>query len=181
MMRPRPDISFADLSAQLAASFSPSPSVSATVSKPELLAAYEMMLLCRQFENACNQAYMQGTGSSRARADAVATVPCALRCNPKRARGLTDALAPPRAAGRRRPACLAPRPPAPPPPPRLPASAGLIRGFMHLDNGQETIPAMLADCVKQGDIKVSYYREHTHALASGVSGEAIMAEVRDAP
>ena len=50
---------------------------------------YEMMQLCRQFENACNQAYMQGN----------------------------------------------------------------IRGFMHLDNGQESIPAMLADFIKKEDIK----------------------------
>ena len=72
-----------------------------------------MMQLCRQFENACNQAYMQG----------------------------------------------------------------FIRGFMHLDNGQETIPAMIADTLKKGDIKYSYYREHTHALASGVDAGAIMAEL----
>merc|ERR1719284_1301839 len=52
-----------------------------------------------------------------------------------------------------------------------------IRGFMHLDNGQETIPAILADNIKKGDKKVSYYREHTHALASGVSPDAIMAEL----
>jgi TPP-dependent pyruvate/acetoin dehydrogenase alpha subunit len=50
---------------------------------------YEMMQLCRQFENACNQAYMQGN----------------------------------------------------------------IRGFMHLDNGQESIPAMLADFINKDDIK----------------------------
>ena len=29
------------------------------VSKESLLESYEMMMLCRQFENACNQAYMQ--------------------------------------------------------------------------------------------------------------------------
>jgi len=56
--------------------------------------AYEMMQLCRQFENACNQAYMQGN----------------------------------------------------------------IRGFMHLDNGQEAIPALIADTIKKGDKKLSYYR-----------------------
>jgi 2-oxoisovalerate dehydrogenase E1 component len=71
------------------------------------------MQLCRQFENACNQAYMQGN----------------------------------------------------------------IRGFMHLDNGQETIPAMIADTIRQSDIKHSYYREHTHALASSVSPDKIMAEL----
>ena len=54
-----------------------------------LFLRYEMMQLCRQFENACNQAYMQGN----------------------------------------------------------------IRGFMHLDNGQESIPAMLADFINKDDIK----------------------------
>lgn len=83
------------------------------VSKMDYLKAYEMMLLCRDFENACNQAYMQGN----------------------------------------------------------------IRGFMHLDNGQETIPAFIADSIKKNDIKFSYYREHTHALASHVSPDKIMAEL----
>lgn len=83
------------------------------VSKADMAKAYEMMLLCRQFENACNQAYMQGS----------------------------------------------------------------IRGFMHLDIGQETIPALVADSIRTSDIKFSYYREHTHALASGVSADAIMAEL----
>lgn len=31
-----------------------------TISKEDQLRSYEMMQLCRQFENACNQAYMQG-------------------------------------------------------------------------------------------------------------------------
>ena len=83
------------------------------LSKEDALDCYETMQLCRQFENACNQAYMQGH----------------------------------------------------------------IRGFMHLDNGQESIPAMLSDSIKKSDIKHSYYREHTHALASGVSGDKIMAEL----
>ena len=59
------------------------------IASEDLEKAYEMMQLCRQFENACNQAYMQGN----------------------------------------------------------------IRGFMHLDNGQESIPAMLADFIKKEDIK----------------------------
>jgi TPP-dependent pyruvate/acetoin dehydrogenase alpha subunit/pyruvate/2-oxoglutarate/acetoin dehydrogenase E1 component len=84
-----------------------------TVSKEDMLKAYEMMQLCRQFENACNQAYMQGH----------------------------------------------------------------IRGFMHLDNGQESIPAIVSDCLKKDDIKYSYYREHCHAIASGVSPNAVMAEL----
>ena len=84
-----------------------------SLSGDDLLKAYETMQLCRQFENACNQAYMQGH----------------------------------------------------------------IRGFMHLDNGQETIPALLGDSLKNGDIKFSYYREHTHAISSGVDSGAVMAEL----
>jgi TPP-dependent pyruvate/acetoin dehydrogenase alpha subunit len=52
-----------------------------------------------------------------------------------------------------------------------------IRGFMHLDNGQESIPAFVGDSVHKGDIKYSYYREHTHALASGVAPGRVMAEL----
>jgi 2-oxoisovalerate dehydrogenase E1 component len=55
--------------------------------------------------------------------------------------------------------------------------AGNIRGFMHLDNGQECIPAFVADSIKSGDKKYSYYREHTHAIASEVSCDKIMAEL----
>lgn len=84
-----------------------------TIEKEKLLDAYEMMQLCRLFETACNQAYMQGH----------------------------------------------------------------IRGFMHLDNGQETIPAFVSDSIRKDDKKYSYYRDHTHALASGVSADAVMAEL----
>ena len=49
--------------------------------------------MCRQFENACNQAYMQGS----------------------------------------------------------------IRGFMHLDNGQETIPAFVADSIRKVCFDVHVY------------------------
>ena len=72
-----------------------------------------MMQMCRQFENSCNQAYMQGH----------------------------------------------------------------IRGFMHLDNGQESIPALVADSIRKTDLKHSYYREHTHAIASGVPADKVMAEL----
>lgn len=54
---------------------------------------------------------------------------------------------------------------------------GKIRGFMHLDNGQESIPGLVDYAIKTGDKKFSYYREHTHALASGVDPGAIMAEL----
>ena len=115
-MRPRPLISWEDVKRQLLVHFQYSPSEIAkyeNLSKEDMLKGYQQMQLCRLFENACNQAYMQGN----------------------------------------------------------------IRGFMHLDNGQETIPALVADSIKKGDKKHSYYREHTHAIASGVSCDKIMAEL----
>lgn len=42
---------------------------------------------------------------------------------------------------------------------------------------QESIPAMVGDSITNGDKKMSYYREHTHALASGVDAGKIMAEL----
>ena len=54
---------------------------------------------------------------------------------------------------------------------------GKIRGFMHLDNGQESIPALVDYAIKKQDKKLSYYREHTHAIASGVDPGEIMAEL----
>eukprot|EP00584_Thalassiosira_punctigera_P013754 CAMPEP_0172551846 /NCGR_PEP_ID=MMETSP1067-20121228/41508_1 /TAXON_ID=265564 ORGANISM="Thalassiosira punctigera, Strain Tpunct2005C2" /NCGR_SAMPLE_ID=MMETSP1067 /ASSEMBLY_ACC=CAM_ASM_000444 /LENGTH=814 /DNA_ID=CAMNT_0013339693 /DNA_START=231 /DNA_END=2675 /DNA_ORIENTATION=- len=54
---------------------------------------------------------------------------------------------------------------------------GKIRGFMHLDNGQESIPAFVDYAIKNGDKKYSYYREHTHAIASGVDPGEVMAEL----
>jgi 2-oxoisovalerate dehydrogenase E1 component len=115
-MRERYIVSWTDLRQQLSESFGMSTSELAkydTVGKDALMKGYETMMLARNFENACNQAYMQGH----------------------------------------------------------------IRGFMHLDNGQETIPAMIADSIRKDDIKFSYYREHTHALASEVPPEKIMAEL----
>lgn len=115
-MRPRPHIDWTNLRARLEVEFGLSEKQLKkyeSLEEAALCKAYGMMQLCRQFENACNQAYMQGH----------------------------------------------------------------IRGFMHLDNGQETIPALLADAIKPGDIKFSYYREHTHAIASGVDAGAVMAEL----
>ena len=53
--------------------------------------------------------------------------------------------------------------------------AGKIRGFMHLDNGQESIPALLGNAIRKTDLKHSYYRDHCHALSCGVDPGAIMA------
>jgi len=54
---------------------------------------------------------------------------------------------------------------------------GKIRGFMHLDNGQESIPGLVDYAIKTQDKKFSYYREHTHALASGCDPGEVMAEL----
>jgi pyruvate dehydrogenase E1 component alpha subunit len=54
---------------------------------------------------------------------------------------------------------------------------GKIRGFMHLDVGQETVSSVVADSIRKSDIKHSYYREHCHAIASGVDPNKIMAEL----
>ncbi len=52
-----------------------------------------------------------------------------------------------------------------------------IKGFMHLDNGHESVPALVGDSLKASDKKVSYYRGHTHAISSGVPMEKVMAEL----
>ncbi|KAL7558923.1 hypothetical protein ACA910_015500 [Epithemia clementina (nom. ined.)] len=54
---------------------------------------------------------------------------------------------------------------------------GKIRGFMHLDNGQESIPGLVDYAIKNGDKKFSYYRDHTHAIASGCDAGEVMAEL----
>jgi len=119
MRPPLVDFDWSNVSNQLKESFGYSSeeieayAASVDGNKEALMKIYKDMQLARGFENACNQAYMQGK----------------------------------------------------------------IRGFMHLDNGQESIPALVASSIKNGDKKYSYYREHTHALASGVSPEAIMAEL----
>ena len=62
-MRPRPSIDFSNLRARLEVEFGFTDEQLKqydTLSKEDVTKAYEMMQLCRQFENACNQAYMQG-------------------------------------------------------------------------------------------------------------------------
>jgi TPP-dependent pyruvate/acetoin dehydrogenase alpha subunit len=48
---------------------------------------------------------------------------------------------------------------------------------MHLDNGQESIPGLVDYAIQNGDKKFSYYREHTHAIASGCAPAEVMAEL----
>ena len=55
--------------------------------------------------------------------------------------------------------------------------AGAIRGFMHLYNGEEAIAVGVMRVLAPHDAIVSTYREHGHAIARGVSMNALMAEL----
>ena len=52
-----------------------------------------------------------------------------------------------------------------------------IRGFMHLYIGEEAIAAGVMQALAPADAVVTTYREHGHALARGVSIDAVMAEM----
>ena len=56
-------------------------------------------------------------------------------------------------------------------------SATKIRGFVHLYIGEEAIAAGVMPALEPDDAIVSTYREHGHALARGISPDAIMAEM----
>jgi len=52
-----------------------------------------------------------------------------------------------------------------------------IRGFCHLYIGQEAVLAGAMSVLKQEDSMITAYRDHAHALAKGVTPNAIMAEL----
>ena len=52
-----------------------------------------------------------------------------------------------------------------------------IRGFLHLYNGEEAVAVGVMHALAPQDAIVSTYREHGHAIARGVSMDAIMAEL----
>jgi pyruvate dehydrogenase E1 component alpha subunit len=56
-------------------------------------------------------------------------------------------------------------------------SAMKIRGFLHLYIGEEAVAVGALSALTPADAVVSTYREHGHALARGVSAEAVMAEM----
>lgn len=56
-------------------------------------------------------------------------------------------------------------------------SATKIRGFLHLYIGEEAVAAGAMQALAPGDAVVSTYREHGHALARGLDGGRIMAEL----
>ncbi len=55
--------------------------------------------------------------------------------------------------------------------------AGLIRGFLHLCNGEEAIAVGAMHELTNEDAIVSTYREHGHALARGLPMGGVMAEL----
>ena len=56
-------------------------------------------------------------------------------------------------------------------------SAGKIHGFLHLYVGEEAVGVGVHRTLEPDDGVVATYREHGHALARGVSPEALMAEM----
>jgi pyruvate dehydrogenase E1 component alpha subunit len=56
-------------------------------------------------------------------------------------------------------------------------SAACIRGFVHLYIGEEAIAAGVMPALGPEDRVVATYREHGHALARGISMNAVMAEM----
>ena len=55
--------------------------------------------------------------------------------------------------------------------------AANIRGFLHLYIGEEAVAVGAMQALQPEDAIVATYREHGHALARGVSADAIMAEM----
>ena len=52
----------------------------------------------------------------------------------------------------------------------------LIRGFLHLYDGEEAIAVGVMQALADEDAVIATYREHGHALARGVSMDRMMAE-----
>jgi pyruvate dehydrogenase E1 component alpha subunit len=56
-------------------------------------------------------------------------------------------------------------------------SAGKIRGFLHLYNGEEAVAVGVMQTVQPADAIAGTYREHGHAIARGISMRSLMAEL----
>ncbi|WP_449042808.1 pyruvate dehydrogenase (acetyl-transferring) E1 component subunit alpha [Paracoccus sp. (in: a-proteobacteria)] len=54
---------------------------------------------------------------------------------------------------------------------------GLIGGFCHLYIGQEAVVVGLEAAAKEGDKRITSYRDHGHMLASGMAARGVMAEL----
>lgn len=56
-------------------------------------------------------------------------------------------------------------------------SAGQIRGFLHLYNGEEAVAVGVMQSLQPADAIAGTYREHGHAIARGISMRVLMAEL----
>src|SRR6267143_1838533 len=56
-------------------------------------------------------------------------------------------------------------------------SLGKIGGFCHLYIGQEAVGVGAISAIRKDDYVLTSYREHAHAIAKGISPEAVMAEL----
>lgn len=56
-------------------------------------------------------------------------------------------------------------------------SAGKIGGFCHLYIGQEAVAIGSISAIRKKDYVLTSYREHAHAIAKGISPNAVMAEL----
>ena len=56
-------------------------------------------------------------------------------------------------------------------------SASEIRGFLHLYVGEEAVAVGVMNALEADDAVVATYREHGHAIARGISMNAVMAEM----
>ena len=56
-------------------------------------------------------------------------------------------------------------------------SAGKIGGFCHLYIGQEAVAIGALSAIRKDDYVLASYREHAHAIAKGMSPDAVMAEL----
>jgi pyruvate dehydrogenase E1 component subunit alpha len=54
---------------------------------------------------------------------------------------------------------------------------GLIGGFCHLYSGQEAVVVGLEATTKEGDQRITSYRDHGHMLACGMDPKGVMAEL----
>lgn len=56
-------------------------------------------------------------------------------------------------------------------------SAGKIRGFLHLYNGEEAVAVGVMQSLQPADAIAGTYREHGHAIARGITMRKLMAEL----
>jgi len=54
---------------------------------------------------------------------------------------------------------------------------GKVGGYMHVYSGQEAVATGLLDAYKEGDVVITAYRDHAHALLLGSEPKAVMAEL----